>query len=65
MKLHPVIRRGEMTNARLEDGTLTVTIKAQALEDGTPGQTIRLRNMQSTRDFSGKVLDKKNVIVSL
>ena len=65
VKLHPVIRRGEMTNARLEDGTLTVTIKAQALEDGTPGQTIRLRNMQSTRDFSGKVLDKKNVIVSL
>ena len=65
VKPHPVIRRGETTNARLEDGALTVTIKAQALEDGTPGQIIRLRNIQSARDFSGKVIDKKTVVVSL
>ena len=65
VKPHPVIHRGDMTNARLEDGALTVTIKVQALEDGIPGQIIRLRNMQSTRDFCGKVLDKKTVVVSL
>ena len=65
VKLRPVVRRGEMTNVRLEDGALSVTMKAQALEDGTPGQTIRLRNLQSSRDFSGKVLDEKTVLVSL
>jgi len=65
VKLRPVVRRGEMTNARLEDGTLSVTMKVQALEDGTPGQIIRLRNLQSARDFSGKVLDEKTVLVSL
>ena len=65
VKLHPVVRRGEMTNARLEDGALSVTMKVQALEDGTPGQIIRLRNLQSARDFSGKVLDEKTVRVSL
>jgi flagella basal body P-ring formation protein FlgA len=65
VRLRPVVRRGQMTNARLEDGALSVTIKVQALEDGTPGQIIRLRNLQSTRDFSGKVLDEKNVLVSL
>ena len=65
VKLRPVVHRGEMTNARLEDGALSVTMKVQALEDGTPGQIIRLRNVQSARDFSGKVLDEKTVLVSL
>jgi flagella basal body P-ring formation protein FlgA len=65
VKMRPVVRRGEMTNARLEDGALSVTMKVQALEDGTPGQIIRLRNLQSARDFSGKVLNEKTVLVSL
>ena len=65
VKLRPVVRRGEMTNARLEEGALSVTMKVQALEDGTPGQIIRLRNLQSARDFSGKVLNEKTVLVSL
>ena len=65
VKLRPVVHRGEMTNARLEDGALSVTMKVQALEDGTPGQIIRLRNLQSARDFSGKVLNEKTVLVSL
>jgi flagella basal body P-ring formation protein FlgA len=65
VKLRPVVHRGEMTNARLEDGALSVTMKVQALEDGTPGQIIRVRNLQSARDFSGKVLNEKTVLVSL
>jgi flagella basal body P-ring formation protein FlgA len=65
VKLHPIIRRGQMTDAVIEDGALSVTMKAEALEDGTPGQTIRLRNPESTRDFSGKVLNEKTVLVTL
>jgi len=65
VKLRPVVHRGEMTNARLEDGALSVTMKVQALEDGTPGQIIRLRNLESARDFSGKVLDERTVLVTL
>jgi len=65
VRLRPVVRRGEMTNARLEEGALSVTMKVQALEDGTPGQIIRLRNLQSARDFSGKVLNEKTILVSL
>jgi flagellar basal body P-ring formation protein FlgA len=65
VRLRPVIRRGEMTTARIEDGAMTVIVKARAMEDGIPGQTIRLRNIQSDRDFSGKVLDQKTVLVSL
>jgi len=64
-KLHPVIRRGQMANALIQDGALNVMMKVQALEDGTPGQLIRLRNLQSDHDFSGKVLDGKTVLIPL
>lgn len=65
IKLHPVIHRGEITTAKLQDGALTITMKVEALEDGTPGQTIRLRNLDSDHDFSGTVFDESTVLVSL
>ena len=65
VRLHPVIRRGQITDALIRDGRLSVTVKAQALEDGAPGQFIRLRNLNSAHDFSGQVLNGKTVIVPL
>jgi len=65
VKLHPVIRRGQMADALIQDGALNVTMKVQALEDGTPGQLIHLRNLESNHDFSGKVLDGRTVLVPL
>ena len=65
VRLHPVIRRGQMADALIQDGALNVMMKVQALEDGTPGQFIRLRNLQSEHDFSGKVLDGKTVLIPL
>jgi flagella basal body P-ring formation protein FlgA len=65
VKLHPVIHRGQMADALIQDGALNVTTKVQALEDGTPGKIIRLRNLLSNHDFSGKVLDGKTVLVAL
>jgi len=65
VKLHPVIRRGQTANALIQDGALNVTMKVQALQDGTPGQLIHLRNTQSNHDFCGKVLNGKTVLVPL
>jgi flagella basal body P-ring formation protein FlgA len=65
VRLHPVIRRGQMADALIQDGALNVMMKVQALEDGTPGQFIRLRNLQSEHDFSGKVIDGKTVLIPL
>ena len=65
VKLHPVIRRGQMANALIQDGALTVSVKVQSLEDGTPGQVIRLRNLDTSHDFSGKVIDAATVLVPL
>ena len=46
-----VIHRGQIAEAQLEDGALSVRMKVMALEDGAPGQTIRLRNPVSQAQF--------------
>jgi flagella basal body P-ring formation protein FlgA len=61
----PVIRRGKLVNAVVQEGSLLVTVKAEALEDGLPGQTIRLLNANSKREFRGKVQNEQTVLVPL
>jgi len=39
----------------VRQGALSVSLKAQALEDGKIGETIRLRNLQSRREFAAQV----------
>jgi flagellar basal body P-ring formation protein FlgA len=65
VKLRPVIRRGQAADALVQDGTLSVTMKVEALEDGVPGQTIRARNLQTRRDLRGKVLNEQTILISL
>jgi flagella basal body P-ring formation protein FlgA len=64
VKLKNVIRRGQLTDAFVEDGTLRVTMKVEALEDGAPGQLIRARNPISRRDLRGKVLNDQTILLS-
>jgi flagella basal body P-ring formation protein FlgA len=65
IKLRPVIRRGQVADARIKDGAMQITMKVEALEDGAPGQTIRARNPISRRDLSGKVLNEQTILISL
>ena len=60
-----VIHRGQVADARLQDGALNIRMSVVALEDGAPGQTIRLRNPLSLRYLTGKVLDAQNIAISL
>jgi flagella basal body P-ring formation protein FlgA len=65
VRLRPVVHRGQSVDACLRDGVLSITLKAQALEDGAPGQIIRARNMQTRRDICGKVIDEQTILVTL
>jgi flagella basal body P-ring formation protein FlgA len=65
VKARPVIRRGQSADALVQEGNLSVTMKVEALEDGAPGQIIRVRNSQSRRDIRGKVLNEQTILVSL
>jgi flagella basal body P-ring formation protein FlgA len=57
------IKRGRQVDAIFRDDALTVAVKAEALEDGVPGQIVRVRNLQSRREFKGKVQDEQTVVV--
>lgn len=65
LRLRPVVRRGQMVDAILVDGAMSISFKAEALEDAIPGQLIRLRNTQTKRELRGKVGDDQMVQVVL
>ncbi len=65
IRMMPVVHRGQTVQALLEDGSLSITMKVEVLEDGAPGQTIRVRNKQSLKDIRGKVLNEQTIVVSL
>ena len=65
IKPRAVIHRGQAANAIVRDGALSVTTKVEALEDGAPGQVIRVRNSVSRRDLSGRVFDGQTILISL
>jgi flagella basal body P-ring formation protein FlgA len=37
----------------------------EALENGAPGQTVRVRNLATRKEFRGKVRDEQTILVSL
>jgi flagella basal body P-ring formation protein FlgA len=65
LRMRPVIQRGRVIDAVVQNGALMITLKAEALEDGIPGQTIRVRNANSKREFRGKVENEQTVTVTL
>jgi flagella basal body P-ring formation protein FlgA len=65
LKIKTVVRRGQNVEAMVIDGALAVSMKVEVLEDGIPGQTIRIRNPQTKREFRGKVQNEQTIIVSL
>jgi flagella basal body P-ring formation protein FlgA len=65
VKQVPVVHRGQMVTALIDDGSLSVQMKVEVLEDGSPGQIVRARNQQSLRDIRGKVLNEQTILVSL
>jgi flagella basal body P-ring formation protein FlgA len=65
LKPRTVMHRGQMANAVLEDGVLSITMKVEVLEDGAVGQVVRATNPVSKRYLSGKIIDEKTILVSL
>ncbi len=65
IRLRPVIRRGQLTDALVRDGSLSISLKVEALEDGAPGQVIRARNPVTRRDLTGRVLDEQTILIPL
>lgn len=65
VRLRPAVPRGKVVEGRMQEGALSISVRVEALEDGVPGQTIRVRNPQSKREFKGKVQDAQTIMVVL
>lgn len=65
VKLRRLVRRGQVAEAVVQDGVMSVSLKVEVLEDGVLGQFIRVRNPQSKREFRGKVENEQTVLVGL
>lgn len=65
IKAKPVVRRGQSVDAVAQNGALTVTLRVEVLEEGAPGQIVRVRNPQSRRELRGKVQDENTIVVPL
>jgi flagella basal body P-ring formation protein FlgA len=61
--LRPVVRKGQVVEVIARQGLLAVTMKALALESGAVGDLIKLRNVETRREFSGQILHESKVQV--
>ncbi|MBM3834493.1 MAG: flagellar basal body P-ring formation protein FlgA [Verrucomicrobia bacterium] len=59
----PVVQRGQPIQAVAVDGPLTVSIRAEALEDGAINQIIRARNIRTQKVVRGKVINEDTIEV--
>lgn len=52
----PLVRKGQTVEVLATDGTLTVTLRAIALNDAGRGESVRVRNPDSKKDFVAEVI---------
>ncbi len=65
VRLKPVVYRGQMADATVSDGALVISLKVEVLEEGVPGQVVRVRNPQSHRELRGKVQNEKTISITM
>ncbi|MFZ5495099.1 MAG: flagellar basal body P-ring formation chaperone FlgA [Verrucomicrobiota bacterium] len=59
----PLVRKGDMVEVSAAEGSLTITMKAMALQNGVQGEAVTLRNLESRKDFTAFVIDENRVQV--
>jgi flagella basal body P-ring formation protein FlgA len=65
VRLRPVVFRGQIADAVVRDGAMMISLKVEVLEEGIPGQMVRVRNSQSRRELRGKVQDEHTITIPL
>jgi flagella basal body P-ring formation protein FlgA len=59
----PVIHRGDVVDVIATEGLLDIRMKALALEDGGINALIKLRNLDSNKEFDAQILNENEVRV--
>jgi flagella basal body P-ring formation protein FlgA len=59
----PLVRKGEMVEVAATEGSLLITLKGLAMENGAQGDTVTVRNLESKRDIHAQVVAENRVQV--
>ncbi len=59
----PVIRKGQVVNVVATSGMLSVSMKALALENGGLKDLIKMRNLDSRKEFNAQIINENRVEV--
>ncbi|HEX4122745.1 MAG TPA: flagellar basal body P-ring formation chaperone FlgA [Verrucomicrobiae bacterium] len=65
VRSRPLVHRGELVEAVFQEGTLTISLKVETLEDGALGQIVRVRNPKTRRELVGKVQNEDLILIAL
>ncbi|HRP03561.1 MAG TPA: flagellar basal body P-ring formation chaperone FlgA [Opitutaceae bacterium] len=59
-----LVRKGQVIDVSALDGFLQVNLKALAMQDGGKGETVRVRNIESRREFAALVVGENRAQVN-
>ena len=62
--MKPVVRRGSLAKAVVTAGSLQVSTKVKVLEDGAPGEAVRVQNVRTRKELIGEVLDESTIKIT-
>jgi flagella basal body P-ring formation protein FlgA len=65
VRIRPVIQRGQLVEGLYVDGSLSISLRVETLEDGLLGQTVRIRNPRTKRELRGKVKNDQTILIAL
>ena len=63
LRLSPAVHRGDRVTGWIKRGLLEINLKLEALEEGAPGQMIRLKNPSNRKTLRGIVQDENTIII--
>jgi flagella basal body P-ring formation protein FlgA len=58
-----LVHKGQVIEVAATDGALTITMKAMAMENGAAGETVKVRNLESRREFAALVISESRAQV--
>ena len=63
--MKPVVRRGNLAKAIITTGPLLVSTNVKVLDDGAPGEVVRVQNIRTRKEIIGEVIDEKTIKITV
>jgi flagella basal body P-ring formation protein FlgA len=65
VRVRPLIQRGKTVDGIVQQGSMSISLRVEVLEDGAAGQMVRVRNPRSRTELFGKVQNEQTVLITL